>query len=484
MLIFYQFFNMNKDIVIFIYGMIYFLMGFGILLKNRQHSRFRLAKSLHWLALFGIFHAIADWGHLFIPIQKGYASEQAYIILRTTRIVINAISFMFLFQFGISLWQQTKDTLSKLKYLPAALFLLWFAQLFLYKSIFIIDGDPLWWVRASDIWSRYLLAFPGALLSGYAILHQREEFRKYGQTKFISMLKIAAASLFLYGVTGGLFVPRGLVSLAEIINAEFFFTLTGLPIEVLRAGAGLLMSFSMLKIIQVFDKEYIARIQESEKERAIFEERNRIAQDLHDGIIQSIYATNLQLEVVRQLITKNPVDALEKLAVSLSKKNEIISQIRQYIGELKRVTDTNLSFRERIEELLDEMGTKERLKVKLDYSFEKDDLSITVLYHLSLVMKEAISNVMKHSEAKELRIKIRGDDSELHVKISDDGIGFSPENVPSVFEAGEKQGILNMKNRIKTLNGEFEIQSAKKKGTTIRMRIPLLGGLHDKTNDS
>lgn len=131
----YNIFKVNTDMVIFIYGSIFFLMGFGILLINHQHSRFRLAKSLHWLALFGIVHAFADWGHLFIPIQREYASEQTYLILRTIRIVLNALSFALLFQFGISLLLQTKRTLSKLRVIPVIIFVLWFIQLVLHKSV-------------------------------------------------------------------------------------------------------------------------------------------------------------------------------------------------------------------------------------------------------------------------------------------------------------------------------------------------------------
>lgn len=468
-----QFFSLNQYIVIFVYGLVFFLMGFGILLKNRQHSRFRLAKHLHWLALFGIVHALADWGHLFIPIHKEYASQEFYVALRMARITINALSFAFLFQFGLSLLS-IKKKLYILKYFPLFLFMLWFIQLILYKSFIYIEGDELWWVRVGDIWSRYILAFPGGILSGVGIYMQRKEFNLFNQKKFIRILYLASISLIFYGVFGGIIVPKGPLLFASSLNTETFFLLTGVPIEVFRGILGTTIALSVLKIIQVFDQEYILRLQESQKEKAIMDERNRFAQDLHDGIIQSIYATNLQLEVVKYLIKNNPTEAEQKLTASLSKRNQIIGDIRQYIGELKRATNKDLLLKERIEELVNDMGIRERLEVKIEYVYF-EEVSMTIIYHLSFIIKEAISNVMKHANATEFIINVAGNSSELTVHMSDNGIGFSKDN-NSNLNNGEKQGIINMKARTESLGGKIDIISSRNKGTTINIIIPNIGG--------
>lgn len=477
-----QFFALNDYIVIFMYGLVFFLMGFGILLKNRQHSRFNLAKHLHWLALFGIVHALADWGHLFIPIHKEYASQEFYVALRMVRIIINSLSFAFLFQFGLSLLS-IKKKLYILKYFPLFLFILWFIQLVLYKSFLYIEGDELWWVRVGDIWSRYILAFPGGILSGVGIYMQRKEFFIFNQNKFIRILYLASISLILYGVFGGIIVPEGPLLFASYLNTETFFLLTGVPIEVFRGILGIIIALSVLKIIQVFDQEYIMRLQESEKEKAIIDERNRFAQDLHDGIIQSIYATNLQLEVVKHLIRSNPSEAEQKLSSSLSKRNQIIGDIRQYIGELRRATNVELSLKERIEEVVDEMGIRERLKVRIEYAYS-EEVSVTVIYHLTFIIKEAISNVMKHAHATELMICVAGNSSQLTVEMTDDGVGFSKDDNNSNLNNREKQGIINMKARTENLGGMIDIISNRNKGTMINIIIPNNGGSHDKNLNS
>ncbi|KUO53627.1 MAG: hypothetical protein APF76_12540 [Desulfitibacter sp. BRH_c19] len=474
----YDFFYFNKTIVIFSYAFIFFLMGIGILLKNRQHSRFSLAKSLHLLALFGILHALADWGHVFIPIQQVYSSEQTYLILRVIRIIVNALSFMFIVQFGVSLWTNTKERWYKLKYLPAIMFVLWL--FFIIASILYFDlKNNLDWIRISDIWSRYLMAFPGSILSGYAILLQKKEFNKFGFPKFFRALEFAGISMIVYGFSAGLVVPPGSVGLSRVINSDLFFQITGLPIEVIRGFTGLILSVSVLAILQVFDKEYINRIQEIEKDKARFEERNRLAQDLHDDIIQSLYASNLELEVVKHLIDKNPKTASEKLSLLLKKRNKIINQIREYIGELKRVNQVNLSLQKRMENLLDELDIYERLNVKIEDHYEGKQLSLTTMYHLILILKEAISNVVKHAEAQNLTIKVSNNDKCLLLVVLDDGIGFSKNLDIDNNQTGLRQGLQNMKERVKMLNGLIQIKSRKDEGTKIMVRIPLNGGLYD-----
>lgn len=472
---FYDFFELNINLVIFVYGAIFFLMGFGILLKNRKHSKFNLAKSLHWLALFGIIHAFADWGHMFIPIQQGYSSEETYVVLRTVRIIINTLSFIFLLQFGISLLIYTKNIWNKLRYLPITIFILWLVQFVLYKMLFDINDNELWWIRVNDIWSRYFIALPGAMISGYAIIQQKKQFIKYGYLKFTKALNLAGISLIAYGIAAGIIVPKGSIIFASLINSELFFQNTGLPIELFRALFGLLMAVSIFNIIRVFDIEYIKRLQKSEKDKAIYEERNRIAQDLHDGIIQSMYATNLQMEVINHLIVKDPEQASEKLSVCLSRRNQIINQIREYIGEIKRVTDTDYSLKERIVEIIDELNIKDKINVNLVYNYDSDELSVTTLYHLTLITKEALSNVSKHSNAKNLLVNVNSYQTKLKIEIKDDGKGFNLDELTINSKLGAKLGITNIKERVKNLNGEVKIESLKNKGTTLTILIPIEG---------
>src|SRR5690606_8675213 len=95
-----QFFEANMIVVMFGYGLVFFLMGFAITMQSRHESRLTLARSLPLLGTFGILHGIAEWGHVFIPIQSLYLSEGIIALLRGLATTLLALAFVALFSFG------------------------------------------------------------------------------------------------------------------------------------------------------------------------------------------------------------------------------------------------------------------------------------------------------------------------------------------------------------------------------------------------
>jgi len=79
------------------------LFGLVIAIQSRHSSRLDLARSLSWLAAFGITHSLNEWGDLFIPIQAQYLSEPAIQLLYVIQLVVLAVSFACLFEFGVAL---------------------------------------------------------------------------------------------------------------------------------------------------------------------------------------------------------------------------------------------------------------------------------------------------------------------------------------------------------------------------------------------
>src|SRR5512132_4292337 len=97
-----EFFYLNRQLILFVYGLGFFILGFAILLQVQQSSRLELARSLRWMAAFGITHAFNEWGDLFIPIQAQYLSSTVIRLLLVLQLVLLAVSFACLFEFGIS----------------------------------------------------------------------------------------------------------------------------------------------------------------------------------------------------------------------------------------------------------------------------------------------------------------------------------------------------------------------------------------------
>jgi hypothetical protein len=86
-----EFFRLNQAIIYFIYGLVFFILGFAIILQSRQTSRLDLARSLRWLAAFGIAHGLHEWGDLFIPIQADYLNPEFMRALYVLHLILLAL---------------------------------------------------------------------------------------------------------------------------------------------------------------------------------------------------------------------------------------------------------------------------------------------------------------------------------------------------------------------------------------------------------
>lgn len=473
----YRFFETNHTILAYTYPLIFFLMGFGILLKHRVHSRFHLAKSLNYLALFGLSHGIADWGLIFIPIQKTYLSDSIIFILESFQTGINALSFFFLFFFGIHLLQQSLNLNRKILVLPLIIFLIWLANFLILERLLVNDHNHEWWFAISDIWARYLLAFPGGLLSGYAMFIQRKQFEDFGVPSLTRTLLWASILITLYAFVGGLVVPYAPVLPAILFNSTYFFNITGFPVEVFRSLSALLMFIVILKILKVFDIEYQKFFHQAEKNKAVMEERNRIARDLHDGMIQSIYAIGLHLEGIRHILINKDADDVTKAVLGLQetikKLNELIVEIRNYIKELKMPLTKESKLKEEIERLIEEMAIGQELEIEFQYSYSGEEPPLSKTVQIFYIVKEALSNILRHAKATKAIILIHGNDKKLIVDVIDNGIGMEEKISPidQKDPASLQQGLKNMKLRAQSIGGTLTVKSIKNRGTKVSLLV-------------
>ena len=109
------FFELNQDPVFFVYGLVFFVLGLAIALQSRRHSRLDLARSMGWLAAFGLAHGLHEWGDIFIPIQATYLDTAVIRVLQVLQVILLALSFGFLLQFGIEL---LRERWPRLTFLP------------------------------------------------------------------------------------------------------------------------------------------------------------------------------------------------------------------------------------------------------------------------------------------------------------------------------------------------------------------------------
>ncbi len=157
-----EFFFLNRSIVLFIYGQVFFILGLSIFLQSLRYSRLRLARHLRWMAAFGVLHGFHEWGMVFIPIQEAYMTEKAIDILNILHTLLLSLSFLCLLKFGLEMLQANRYISFSIFILPT----IW-TGIFIYALVNYPETSE--WVNLSSVWSRYLLGGPGALAASLGL---------------------------------------------------------------------------------------------------------------------------------------------------------------------------------------------------------------------------------------------------------------------------------------------------------------------------
>lgn len=210
------------------------------------------------------------------------------------------------------------------------------------------------------------------------------------------------------------------------------------------------------------------QIREQQQHLALLQERERISMDLHDGIIQSIYAIGMNLELARTQEDFDP-DSLSDVIEDL---NGIIEEIRSYIHDLKTRNFQQKSVYECVVDMVNRLHVPGHLAVEIDAPRDiKMPFSSSTYEALCQMANEAISNVVRHAHASKIRISASHNDRLFRLTIVDDGEGFDP-NQPVVNRSSGGLGLRNIQQRARIHGGNIHIDSNHGRGTSITLNIP------------
>ena len=202
---------------------------------------------------------------------------------------------------------------------------------------------------------------------------------------------------------------------------------------------------------------------------AIVDERARIGMDLHDGVIQSIYAVGLILESTRLEIQKNSVEPADKLlAHAIGSLNDTIRDIRNFILDLRpHRFSGNLD--QGLSRLVREFQANAMVPVTLNVpKWVGGSLSTPVVRAVFLTAQEALANVARHAKATEVVVQARLVSTGVELCIADNGRGFDLDSMNQTVG----HGLANMRARAEELNGSYRIESIPGEGTTITLVFP------------
>jgi signal transduction histidine kinase len=215
-----------------------------------------------------------------------------------------------------------------------------------------------------------------------------------------------------------------------------------------------------------------ARLHEQVTRLALVDERDRIGRDLHDGVIQRLYAVTLSLDDVPELMDESPDEARDRVERSIGALQSAIGDIRGFIYDLRpglsKPAEVDEAFRGLARETRESAGVT--VAVIVDPSLGDIDprLGATLL----AVTREALSNVGRHAAAGSATVELATVDGRLRLTVADDGRGFDP----SAPRDARHQGLANMADRIRAAGGRLEVESTPGRGTTIVADLPERAG--------
>ncbi len=286
----YQWFQSNLDIVFLVYGLAFLIMGIAILVQPKEGSEIRIANILWLLALFGIAHGTSELLDMW-AIIKGRDPA-----LDSVRWFILVISYFFLFEFGRQLFRLTtpkSPAWQKKIAKPLVWWLLPVIGLFIVISGF--RSFDFW--KAGSIWTRYLLGFPGSLLIGFGFFsyykHEKEILEPLRVKKYFLFVGL---SFLIYGILGGIVVPRGDFFPSSWLNTDSFLLTVKIPVQVFRAICAIIAAWAVCGMLKIFNWEMTTKLKEAqtglEQQLKESEERYKDVIENANDIVYSVDTNN------------------------------------------------------------------------------------------------------------------------------------------------------------------------------------------------
>lgn len=256
-------------------------------------------------------------------------------------------------------------------------------------------------------------------------------------------------------------------------------SLLGVPIQIGRRFYGMLYmsdridgkSFTdedqwLIEVLAGYAALAIAGVEISEQHSrlVLLEERERVAAELHDGIIQSLYAIGMHLQLLQIENTLPP----ESLNEAIGNLDTVIEDIRHYIQNLKAASYQHQTLYSALKDILARLHIPEDLRVQINAPDRHPHFAPSVFEAICQITHEAVSNVIRHARATQLVVSTRQYDSHFELIVEDDGQGFDLQSIND----HEGLGLYNIQRRARLHNGQIQIRSASGEGTRLTLKIP------------
>lgn len=478
-------------LVFFIYGLSFFSMGIALFLETGRSPLLAERQAIRPLAAFGLMHGLHEWLEI-ILLQGVWLASPFPASLSWFRVIWLALSFIALIHFGV--YSLNPKLRNYPMYWP-----FWIGSILLCAFVvwMFAQNQLISQVAQVDALVRYLLAVPGALLAGAALYYRSGQFEKESRSILAGSFRWAALGFFIYAITQVFVSPLSIFP-ARYLNTVTFQTVTGIPVQALRAAVAVIILINLIRAIQLVEKEREEQLLSAQKARldaleqirqeletreamrrellrhtviAQEEERSRIARELHDETAQYLTAISLNLATLQTSIPKKPeinglMDRLQNLIRQMSRG------LHQLVHDLRPAQLDDLGLVPALQYLAEQDSKRMNLNIDVKIEGQRrrlDPLLETVIFR---VAQEALANVSRHAQTDHAWIDLQFGPEKVTLQVRDQGVGFDPKEdlIPP-----RGWGLAGMRERVESVNGCFQIVSAPGKGAQVEAALPVTG---------
>ncbi len=472
--------------IFFVYGLAFFCMGLAILLEVGHISDQRLHYGLRFLALFGLVHGTHEWMEMFHLLGMSPLQGLTVEFLDVLRVFVLAGSFLALAAFGAALFFPGSGARKGSIVVPLSGLAAWTI------GMVVLSGrypEAFW--QVADVWTRYSLAIPSALLACAGLLAQRRAFSQAGLAEFGQDSLWAAVAFAWYGAIGQAFTTATPLPPSNIINNDLFISLFGFPVQLLRAAAAVVVAIFVVRFLRSSEVEIqrqitelqSARLQEAQRREVLRgellmqvvtaqeAERERIARELHDDTGQSLTAIGLGLRGALSALPKDPRRAGSQLRQMEDLVAQSLRDLQRMIANLRPSHLDDLGLAATLRWYAGELQSQVKLSVGIELIGEEQGLSGEAATALFRITQEALNNVVKHARTNSASVRVEYLPEYVSLVVRDRGIGFDPTTVRDAEHPS--WGLLGMQERAALLGGQLALDTAPGKGTCVSVIIPL-----------
>ena len=238
------------------------------------------------------------------------------------------------------------------------------------------------------------------------------------------------------------------------------------PVEISLAPAQVAGSTVVIATVRdvSMSRQADADLQAARQRVLLAEDHERIARDLHDTVIQRLFASGLSLQSVLPTVNDSAKVKIERI---IDDQDDAIRELRTAIFGLASKRSAGRTIRVVVNDLVDESARVLGFRPMLHFSGVLDTIDEGITTEVAAVVREALSNVARHARADKVEVVLSYHDTRLTLSVTDDGDG-----IPSSHRLGS--GLLNMSDRAVRLGGTCSVTSGEHAGTTVRWMIPIV----------